>query len=307
MSRLLLVVLLTCVLAIPARAFDGKDSFSATACPDEEDSFSALGAELPDTIFSGEETELPDAAFSSAEIGLSARPAGYWYRFEAPEPGYGTRFLKGNIAPLAVGLTGLAVMAADSLKWHIQERLSWNDDWHAELWDDELRYAPVAIGLVLPLFGLNPKHKPLHLIPLVTASYCFADLCNYRLKVACGVERPNPRIQGESKYRSFPSQHASMAFVFATALHREYGQYSPWISVGGYAVAGYVAYCRVAQSYHWLSDVLVGAAMGTICTNMVYLAYDGLSDWITSSVGHDVSLCPFATSGGGGLYLSCAF
>lgn len=222
-----------------------------------------------------------------------------WYSFEAPAPGYGKRFLRESAVPLAVGLAGAGIMAIDSLKYPLQAALNWNRDERVCLYDDQLRYAPYAAMLVMPVFGLYPKHKPLHLMPLLISTYTFADLIVHRTKVMSAVKRPN-----SDGLNSFCSQHASEAFVAATVWHLEYGQYSPWISVGGYTVASMVAYSRVARNRHWVPDVLVGAAVGTISTQLVYLCYDAMADYFTTD---KMAICPYMIDGGGGVYFSYSF
>ena len=72
--------------------------------------------------------------------------------------------------------------------------------------------------------------------------------------------------------RSFPSGHSAMAFGGAHLLHKEYGQHSPWISIGGYAVATTVAVSRVARDRHHWYDVTAGAAIGILSTELVYFS-----------------------------------
>lgn len=61
----------------------------------------------------------------------------------------------------------------------------------------------------------------------------------------------------------------------ATILHKEYGvTRSPWYSVGGYAIASGVGLMRVLNNRHWISDVMVGAGVGIISTELGYLFAD---------------------------------
>ena len=83
------------------------------------------------------------------------------------------------------------------------------------------------------------------------------------------------------------------------------GQY--YSNGGGYSIAAWVGYTRIAQSYHWTADVLVGAAIGTFCTNLVYWAYDGLSDYICSKKEQSLSLMPFYDGRQASLCLSYQF
>lgn len=215
-----------------------------------------------------------------------------WYSFEEPDEGYTKKFLKSAIAPAALAGIGLLIQANEPFKHELQTHLDWNKDWRVPMFEDELRWTPYYVGFLLPVFDVYPKHKGLHAIPLAIGAYVLADRTVHHLKYATDIQRPNEKLH--HLYNSFPSQHTSMSFVAATILHHEYGHYSPWISVGAYAVATWVGYTRVAQSYHWTSDVLVGAAIGTFSTNLVYWAYDGLSDWICSkNQNQSLSFTPY--------------
>lgn len=60
-------------------------------------------------------------------------------------------------------------------------------------------------------------------------------------------------------YLSFPSGHASSAFATASSLAYAYG----WkAGIPAYAAAGFVAFSRVNENIHWLSDVVAGATLG---------------------------------------------
>jgi membrane-associated phospholipid phosphatase len=60
---------------------------------------------------------------------------------------------------------------------------------------------------------------------------------------------------------SLPSGHASTAFALATVTERHYG----WkAGLPAYALAAGIGLSRIESSRHHLSDVLAGAALGTI-------------------------------------------
>lgn len=81
------------------------------------------------------------------------------------------------------------------------------------------------------------------------------------LKFATHRERPDV-----SNHQSFPSGHAAVTFAAATVIERHLG----WRrSVLGYAVASYVASSRLHDNRHYLSDVVFGAAVGTIAGRTV--------------------------------------
>jgi hypothetical protein len=91
-----------------------------------------------------------------------------------------------------------------------------------------------------------------------------------------------------SNNRSFPSGHASGSFATATVLQRHYG----WkVGVPAYAIASYIAASRLSNARHYLSDVLVGAAVGILVGRTV-----------TIGVGEErFAVSPMIVPGGGGV------
>jgi membrane-associated phospholipid phosphatase len=78
-------------------------------------------------------------------------------------------------------------------------------------------------------------------------------------------------------YQSFPSGHSSTAFAMAAALTAEAGEWHPhqqWI-VGGvtYTLATLTGASRMYNNMHWASDVVGGAALGTI-TGLAVVRYN---------------------------------
>lgn len=62
------------------------------------------------------------------------------------------------------------------------------------------------------------------------------------------------------------------------ALHHEYigSKGGGVVSAAGMVCAGGVGYLRYARDKHWSSDVLVGAAVGMMAVNVVYMFLYGL-------------------------------
>ena len=89
------------------------------------------------------------------------------------------------------------------------------------------------------------------------------------LKYTVKRERPNQR-----KNNSFPSGHTATAFMAATMLYKEYKDLSPWVGIGAYSAATLVATGRMMNNRHWLSDVLAGAGIGIMSTEVGYLLSD---------------------------------
>ena len=81
------------------------------------------------------------------------------------------------------------------------------------------------------------------------------------IKLATHRERPDG-----SDHQSFPSGHAAITFATATVIERHLG----WKKSGlAYAIASYVSASRLHDNRHYLSDVIFGAAVGSIAGRTV--------------------------------------
>lgn len=236
-----------------------------------EENTSEKLAESTDTLV----LEKPFATDSSLIIGQKAS----WTE---------SKYFRQSIFPVTLATSSLAILAFPDLKYEIQEQLNWDKYDQVKLWDDELRYAPMGAVALLSLVGLKGEHTLLEQVAIGGVAYILADFIVYRTKLATQVARPAPFTERNS----FPSQHASIAFVGATFLHREFGYISPWISVAGYTTATWVAYSRVARNRHFVPDVLMGAAVGTLATNATYWVYDALMPKLKNRLSLSPNLGP---------------
>jgi len=134
--------------------------------------------------------------------------------------------------------------------------------------DDFLIFAPIAAVYGLQLAGVKGAHSLRDQTAILLKAEILGFLVVTPLKLATNRVRPN-----RENDESFPSGHTAQAFISATFLHKEYGHLSPWYSIGGYAVAGSVGALRILNDKHYLSDVLFGAGIGILVTNLAYLTH----------------------------------
>lgn len=136
--------------------------------------------------------------------------------------------------------------------------------------DDYIQYAPLALTWGLKAAGYKGRSQWGRLLASNAMSAAImAGLVNC-LKYTIAEKRPDG-----STSNSFPSGHTATAFMAATILHKEYGlTRSLWFSFGGYAVATGIGAFRVMNNRHWVSDVLTGAGIGILSTELGYALSD---------------------------------
>jgi membrane-associated phospholipid phosphatase len=89
----------------------------------------------------------------------------------------------------------------------------------------------------------------------------------YGLKAVVDETRPNGRKH------SFPSGHTSVSFMAADFMRQRYG----WeYGIPAYAMASFVGYSRVEAKQHHVKDVLVGAAIGILSSELFTSPYGAL-------------------------------
>jgi membrane-associated phospholipid phosphatase len=91
------------------------------------------------------------------------------------------------------------------------------------------------------------------------------------------AERPRPGSDsGHGAFfdggSSFPSAHSTVAWAMAAVIAREYKGHR-WVAVTAYGIAALVGAARFAGHEHFLSDVLVGSAIGYGIGRHVYNAH----------------------------------
>lgn len=138
--------------------------------------------------------------------------------------------------------------------------------------EDYLQYAPFAAMYGLKLAGVEGRSSWTRMLTTDAIGLALNVGMVQLLKRTIDQTRPDG-----SDNRSFPSGHASMAFLGATLMHHEYGlTRSPWYSIGAYSTALATSMARQLHNKHWLSDVMVGAGIGIMAGELAYWITDRL-------------------------------
>jgi len=136
--------------------------------------------------------------------------------------------------------------------------------------DDYTQFFGPAAVVALKLGGYEGRSDWPRLLASAGMSYAIMAGFVNGIKYTAKEMRPDG-----SSANSWPSGHTATAFVGASLLHKEYGlTRSPWWSVAGYGVATATGVMRVLNNRHWISDVMSGAGIGIMSTELGYALCD---------------------------------
>ncbi|MFN3402853.1 MAG: phosphatase PAP2 family protein [Cytophagaceae bacterium] len=185
-------------------------------------------------------------------------------------PWYKGKVVKASIAPLVLIGLGTSVINDRGIYSSYQAR----DDirrlfpnFRTRV-DDVLIIAPYIQLVALNLAKIPCRNDFINTSLLIVKTELIMAAIVFPVKRLTEVQRPD-----SSDFRSFPSGHTAQAFAAATIIHKEFRYKSPWYGVGAYAIASSVAFFRMANNRHWLSDVLAGAGVGILSAQIAYLTH----------------------------------
>ncbi|MBQ8158723.1 MAG: phosphatase PAP2 family protein [Prevotella sp.] len=136
--------------------------------------------------------------------------------------------------------------------------------------DDYTQFFGPAMTVGLKMAGVEGRSDWPRLLTSSALSYGFMAAFVNGIKYTAKEMRPDG-----STANSWPSGHTATSFVGATILHKEYGlTRSPWYSIAGYGVATATGVMRILNNRHWISDVLSGAGIGIMSTELGYFLGD---------------------------------
>jgi hypothetical protein len=167
--------------------------------------------------------------------------------------------------------------------------------------------AQIAVAPSLFIFDAlgNEKHHPIDQFFLTAISYGITVLPVRYIK----NHYDSPRPYGGNN--SFPSGHTATAFVGSHIIYKEFKDSNPWIAYSGYAMGIFVAGSRVAHDKHWVSDVMAGAGIAMLSTELAYWIYFPVRNLITDKAnklfGNYILLSPIIQPNTLGLNFSMSF
>lgn len=181
-------------------------------------------------------------------------------------PEYGFNGMKNSVSRksnlLILGTVGLGALLAyqfdDQIKDYIQresllpKRVSQFGDLYGVIGSALL--LPASIIITSKAAG-ESNREMLEKLEFAVSALVANGVTTIILKKLSGRERPN-----RSNSRSMPSGHTSQSFAVAAVANELYGNK---VGTVAFLIAGLVAISRINDNEHYLSDVIIGAGVGT--------------------------------------------
>lgn len=175
-------------------------------------------------------------------------------------------FWKYTIAPTVfIGLSAATWHSREEVK---QLRNRYTPNFRNQL-DNYMQYAPAGLAFTLKIAGVKGRNKlgrsALNWAGGMLIMGGFVNSIKYTAKVM----RPDGTTRN-----SFPSGHTATAFMNATFLYKEYAHVNSLYAILGYTMSSYTGVSRSLNNRHWISDILAGAGIGILSTELSYLIID---------------------------------
>jgi membrane-associated phospholipid phosphatase len=188
-------------------------------------------------------------------------------------------YLSSELAQERLAPSGCRICETNALDAGVRDRLVWDELAPARHASDALAFALVPAGMaahqLLAARAAGDLEAGIADVVIVAEAAALAMTLNQATKLAVGRARPFVRFQNWAEADraadadddlSFFSGHATFTFAVAAAAGtvsdlRGYRS-APWVWAAGLGLAATTGYLRIAADKHYLSDVLVGAAVG---------------------------------------------
>jgi len=133
--------------------------------------------------------------------------------------------------------------------------------------DDYIQYGPAAMYVGLSVFEYKNKEEAFDQAGVFILGTGIYVAATQGLKAAITEARP------DGTENTFPSGHTATAFFGATVLAHEYRNTHPEFVIAGYTLATATGALRIANNKHWVTDVLMGSAIGIASAELAYILY----------------------------------
>lgn len=169
--------------------------------------------------------------------------------------------------------------------------------------DNYTQYVPAILVYGLNAIGLKGKHNLKDRSIILGTSLLISSAVVLPAKHLVKEERPDA-----SNNLSFPSGHTTTAFTTAHFMFREYQDENIWLSLTGYPIAVFTGVYRILNDKHWVGDVVAGAGIGILSTEVAYWLFPKISKLFSKDhTKNNALVYPFYQNKTMGLALSLNF
>lgn len=138
--------------------------------------------------------------------------------------------------------------------------------------DDYIQYGPAAMYVGLSVFEYKNKEEAFDQAGVFLLGTGIYVAATQGLKAAITEARP------DGTENTFPSGHTATAFFGATVLAHEYRDTHPEFVIAGYTLATATGALRITNNKHWVTDVLMGSAIGIASAELAYILYPSVRE-----------------------------
>ncbi len=210
-------------------------------------------------------------------------------------------FLKSAILPLTLVSAGIVANNSPfekDLRNDIRAQTGDNFDFKI---DDYLIVVPVVEMYLADALHVEAKNHWFDQTKYLVISNAISAAVTFSLKGIVSKSRPEV-----STNDSFPSGHTSTSFVNASVLMHEFRDSAPMLAYSGYLFATTTGVFRMVNDKHWISDVLVGAGIGILATELVYYL-EPFKNFNPVKKQENINFVPMMNQNSYGFYFSYQF
>lgn len=175
------------------------------------------------------------------------------------------------VSLISAGAISFAIPAIKKIDISVRREVKEHELSNSKL-DNYTQFIPAAMVYGLNIAGIKGKHNFKDRTIILAISQTFTSAIVIPSKLLINEERPD-----NSNNLSFPSGHAAIAFSTAHFMFNEYRDSNYWISLSGYPFAVFTSIYRIINNKHWATDVLAGAGIGILSTELAYWLYPKLT------------------------------
>ena len=133
--------------------------------------------------------------------------------------------------------------------------------------DDFTQYGPAILQIGANVAGFKGKNEAFDQAGIFFLGTGIYVVSVQGLKFSIKEKRP------DGSEKTFPSGHTATAFFGATVLAHEFLDTHPELVIAGYTLATATGALRIANNKHWVTDVLMGSAIGIASAELAYILY----------------------------------